>query len=146
MGFQSSIVDPSLFIYNSGGFQCFLLIYVDDVVLISNNVHRLQQLITTLSSSFSLRDLGKLNFFLGIQVYRNSDGILLSQNSYISDIIQSAGMGTCKPANTSMASGVVYNKIDGMPLSSAEATLYRKIDGSLQYLTITRLDLSFFVN
>ena len=55
-----------------------LLIYVDDIIVTGNNNAEIEQLISNLSSTFALKDLGNLNFFLGIEVIRNDDTLMLS--------------------------------------------------------------------
>lgn len=56
-----------------------MLIYVDDILITSSDVAYIQNLITDLNSQFSLKNLGALNFFLGIEVHRNNNGVHLCQ-------------------------------------------------------------------
>lgn len=85
-----------------------------------------------------MKDLGALYYFLGIQVTRSKDGMLLSQTRYAIE----AHMGACKSASTLLATKV--QDVDDTPL--AGVTSYRSIVGALQYLTLTRPDLSYAVN
>jgi hypothetical protein len=93
IGFQASKVDTSLFIVSFGGAMIYLLVYIDDILLIGNDSAFLQQLITLLSLEFKFRDLGSAHFFLGIEEVKSSSmGLLLSQHKYTLDIIQRVGI------------------------------------------------------
>jgi histone deacetylase 1/2 len=73
-------------------------------------------------------------------------GLLLSQKRYASDLLTRAGFQKCTPVTTPMASSDKLSIMDGSPLSTEYSTRYRNIIGGLQYLTMTRPDLSFAVN
>ena len=68
IGFIGSRVDSSLFHYTKDTNQCFLLVYVDDVIIIGNNSVQIQHLINSLATAFALRNLSTLHYFLSIQV------------------------------------------------------------------------------
>lgn len=70
-GFANIRSDSSLFVYRQGDQLAYLLLYVDDIVLIASSKGLLQQIITTLRSEFAMTDLGALKYFLGIAVSRN---------------------------------------------------------------------------
>jgi hypothetical protein len=103
IGFQASKGDTSLFILSHDGAMIYLLVYVDDILLTGSNSAVLHRLITLLQSEFKLRDLGSVHFFLGIEVKSTAMGILLSQHKYALDIIQRAGMTSCKPVDTPLS-------------------------------------------
>jgi hypothetical protein len=84
-----------------------------------------------------------VHFFLGIQVTRINDGILLSQNKYAMDLLKRAGMSTCKPINTPLSTSEKLSVHDGEILGLEDATSYHSIVRGLQYLTLTRPDLHF---
>lgn len=67
-GFTASKCDPSLFILNSTYYTVYLLVYVDDIIITGNCPTFIQQLTDKLNSKFSLKQLGKLDCFLGIEV------------------------------------------------------------------------------
>ena len=100
IGFRASKVDTSLFILNGTPDICYLLVYVDDILITGNNFELIHRLITLLSSEFKLRDLGQASYFLGIEVAPTSMGLVLSQNKYVFDILNRAGMSSCKPVDT----------------------------------------------
>ena len=105
LGFRASTTDISLFIYSNGYDLIYLLVYVDDVTLTRNNSTLLCHLITLLNSEFKIRDLGSVHYFLGIEVTKTAMGLMLSQHKYTLNIIQRAGMSSCKavdmPASSS---------------------------------------------
>lgn len=103
-------------------------------------------LLKELKSEFALKDLGNLNYFLGIQVNEVADGILMSQEKYASDFLKRVGMETCKPIPTPLALSDKLSGSMGEPLGTEDATNYRSIVGAPQYLTLTRPDLTFSVN
>jgi histone deacetylase 1/2 len=147
LGFAASTADSSLFIFRRKEVVTFLLVYVDDIIVVSSSPHAPDTLIQELRAEFAVKDLGVLHFFLGIEVIRPSvGGLLLSQRKYASELLRRSGMIKSKPAHTPMSASDKLSVMDGELLSSDDATLYRSIVGGLQYLTITRPDLSFVVN
>lgn len=146
IGFKASKVDPSLFIYRSGSSICFFLVYVDDVIVTGNGSSVLESLKSKLASTFSIRDLGALHYFLGVEIVKLPQGIILSQQKYLRDILKAAGMNDSKPWSTPMAAGTSLSRFEGTSLSVSDAQSYRKLCGSLQYATLTRPDFSFAVN
>lgn len=78
-GFSQSYEDYCLFSYTRGNMESRVLIYVDDLLICGNNAHMLQKFKDYLCRCFSMKDLGKLKYFLGIEVSRGSEGIFLSQ-------------------------------------------------------------------
>ncbi|CAN0884915.1 Retrovirus-related Pol polyprotein from transposon RE1, partial [Linum grandiflorum] len=145
-GFQPSKTDPSLFIYKSGSTALYLLVYVDDIVITGTHSSQIQLLLKFLQSRFALRDLGRLSYFLGIEVHHTSTGLVLSQRKYISELLQRAGMVDAKPMTTPCtADQLLQSAADTSPAFS-DPGLYRSIVGGLQYLNFTRPDISFAVN
>jgi hypothetical protein len=124
----------------------YLLIYVDDIILVSSSAAASNRLIVSLSSAFAIKDLGKLHYFLGLEVMYHGDGLALSQQKYSQDLLRCAGLLECKAATTSMSSTETLSATDGTLLYADDATKYRSIVGGLQYLTITRPDVSYAVN
>jgi hypothetical protein len=96
----------------------------------------------------ALKYLGDLHFFLGIEVKRINNGLLLTQEKYATEpeLLAKVGMTQCTTCPTPMSSTEKLSLIDGNPLGSNDVTTYRSIVGALQYLTLTRLDLSYSVN
>jgi hypothetical protein len=124
----------------------FLLIYVDDIIVASSSDRAIDALLNDMRSNFTLKDLGPLSYFLGIEVTPCPEGIVLSQEKYTKDILVHAGLQNCKPMSTPLSSDEKLSLTDGTPLSLDDATSYRSVVGALQYLTLTRPDISFSVN
>jgi hypothetical protein len=87
LGFFGSKSNSSLFVYDIARIQLFALVHVDDIILTRSHSHALESLIQILSLDFPVKDFGSLNFFLGIEVFRVLDGIIMTQQRYITDIL-----------------------------------------------------------
>ena len=141
LGFSASKTDTSLFFKYHNQIPFFFLIYVDDILLISPDSAGIISLIDSLSSTFSMRDLGPANFFLGIEFISTPNGYFLSQSKYILSILQKAHMDKAKPTSNPCS----FSKLTDSTKFN-DSTLYQSIVGALQYLTIARPDISFSVN
>ena len=144
MGFQASLADSSLFIMRYKKIIFYLLVYVDDIILTRNNPQFINSLIYQLSKTFELKDLGSLHYFLGLQITRTSKGLFLSQTKYAQDLLLRHNMHTSKPTRSPYAPNLKLVLTEGFVLSNPHE--YKIMDGSLHYLTFTRLDLSFSVH
>jgi len=143
IGFRASKVDTSLFILNVHHNVCYLLFYVDDILLTGNNYALLHRLITLLSLEFKLRDLGFAHYFLGIEVAPTSVGLMLSQHKYVLDILSHTGMSLCKLVDTPAS----ISKLDMQSTRLfSNSTRFCQIISALQYLTFTRPDICYAVN
>ncbi|WVZ96725.1 hypothetical protein U9M48_042326 [Paspalum notatum var. saurae] len=145
-GFKASKADTSLFFYNNGEVSIFVLIYVDDIIVASSTHDATTVLLRDLNKDFAIKDLGELHYFLGIEVNKVSDGIILTQEKYANDVLKRAGMMGSKPVSTPLSTSEKLTAHEGSLLGLSDATQYRSIVGSLQYLTLTRPDISFAVN
>ncbi|WVZ71188.1 hypothetical protein U9M48_019804 [Paspalum notatum var. saurae] len=80
--FKPSKSDTSLFIFQECGVTIYMLIYVDDIIVTSSSEKDIEALLNDLRKNFALKDLGDLHYFLGIEVKRNKDELLLFQKNY----------------------------------------------------------------
>ena len=103
-------------------------------------------MVQTLSTTFSIKDLGRLEYFLGIEAAYTAGGMVLTQHKYALDLLYRANMENCRVVTTPMSATEKLSRGLGVPLSPDDAFKYRSIVGGLQYLTLTRPDLSFAVN
>jgi hypothetical protein len=144
LGFHGSLSDTSLFIYKSKSFTMFILIYVDDIIITCSNSTEIDELLILLQYDFAVKDFGKLNYFLGVEVIPNDHGAVLSQQRYILDILKCTKMIEAKPVSSPMSSTTSLTAHEGESFS--DATLFRSTVGALQYLSLTRPDIAFTVN
>lgn len=121
-----------------------MLVYVDDLLICGNHEHMLQKFKEYLSRCFAMKDLGKLKFFLGIEVSRGSEGIFLSQRKYALDIVSDYIDLDEKPAATPIEQNHRLATNDGPLLMDQKG--YRRLIGRLIYLTHTRPELSYSVH
>ncbi|GKV41609.1 hypothetical protein SLEP1_g49115 [Rubroshorea leprosula] len=103
-GFFNSKSDSSLFIFNRGSVVVFFLVYVDDIIVIGNNLSFITSLIQTMGHRFSLKEPSDLSYFLRIEVVSVNGSLFLSQHRYIQDLLQKSGMTEAKPVATPLAS------------------------------------------
>ncbi|XP_076886810.1 threonine synthase, chloroplastic-like [Bidens hawaiensis] len=112
-----------------------VLIYVDDVIIVGNDLKRIQETKTYLDAKFSIKDLGVLKYFLGIKVARTRDGLVLSQRKYILDILEDCGLTECRPSNFPMEQddNRSISPIDREPNRSrtTQSIVYRSRSGGL---------------
>ncbi|XP_019161038.1 PREDICTED: uncharacterized protein LOC109157641 [Ipomoea nil] len=111
--------------------------------MMGNDAALVASLLQRLASAFKIRDLGTPHFFLGIETISDGDCIILSQRRYMTDLLSRAGMVDCKPLATPAA---VTKSVTPSEEPFDNPTQYRRVVGALQYLTITRPDLSYSVN
>ena len=144
LGFKGSLVDTSLFIYIHGTIQIYMLVYVDDILVIGTHPRVIYSIIAQHQFEFPLKDLGTLSFFLGIQVTRDALGLHAYQTKYIFELLHKTHMTEAKPSKTPCTSGSKLSKLDGDLLD--DPTIYRQVVGALQYCTLTRLEIAYSVN
>ncbi|BBH04952.1 P-loop containing nucleoside triphosphate hydrolases superfamily protein, partial [Prunus dulcis] len=135
---------PCAWFHQSASHTIFLLLYVDDIMVTGTDSTHLQQFISLLGGHFDIKDLGPLSYFLGLQVLHKDGTVHINQFKYAYDILQKANLLNSKPASTTLATKVLLSVSDGALISNP--TEYRKLVGSLQYLTLTRPDISFAFN
>jgi hypothetical protein len=142
-GFVQSKSDYSLFTRTQGTAFIALLVYVDDILIASNDMPSVNTLKASLHAEFKLKDLGNLKYFLGLEVARSTKGISLCQRKYVLDILSDSGILGSKPVITPMEQNLKISQSTGEIL--ADPSPYRRLVGRLLYLTVTRPDISYSV-
>jgi hypothetical protein len=119
-------------------------IYVDDILITSSLPQGIATLIQSFRVEFDIKDLGPLHYFLGMEATSTRDGLILSQQRYILDLLQKSNMSEAKPIKTPMSTAHALSLLSGDPLTNPSPS--RSLVGALQYLSLTRPDISFAVN
>ncbi|KAL9995478.1 putative RNA-directed DNA polymerase [Helianthus debilis subsp. tardiflorus] len=101
-GYKQSNSDHTLFLKQRGKLITCLIIYVDDMIVTGNDEEEIKRLKVNLFSEFEMKDLGRLKYFLGIEVLRSNQGIFICQKKYVLDLLAKTGMIDCKPLDTPM--------------------------------------------
>ena len=139
-----------MYMKTSGSTLVFLVLYVDDILLIGNDIPLLESVKTSLKNSFSMKDLGEATYILGIRIYRNRSKRLigLSQSTYIDKVLKRFNMQDSKKGFLPMSHGISLCK-NQCPSTQDERDRMSKIPyasaiGSIMYAMIcTRPDVSY---
>ena len=140
--FQPSAADPALFIKH-GPDPIFLLVYVDDILIITQHTTAVEQTKAMIVAAFEARDLGAAACFLGMDIHRNRTArtISLGQSRLTAELLAKYGMADCNPLAVPLSSATKLTKT-GEPLDTGTHT-YSQLIGSLLYISVcTRPDIS----
>lgn len=124
-------------------FTLIVGVYVDDLIVTGSSEEKVNEFKNMTQKVFDMSDLGKLSYYLGIEVHQGNDGIKIGQAAYANKILKSVGMDDCNESKYPMEPKLVLTKNEGG--ESVNATDYRRLIGSLRYLLYTRPDLSYSV-
>ncbi|KAJ9560965.1 hypothetical protein OSB04_006125 [Centaurea solstitialis] len=152
-GFAKSEFEPCVYTKFNGSVVTFLVLYVDDILLIGNDVPTLQNVKTWLSKCFQMKDLGEAAYILGIKIYRNRSRWLigLSQGTYIDKILKRFRMDESKKGFIPIQHGIVLSKSQ-CPVSSEDQDKMKLIPyasaiGSIMYAMLcTRPDVAYSIS
>lgn len=143
-GFEKSCLEHTLFIKREGSKILIVSLYVDDLVYTSNDSKMLQAFKDSMKREFEMSDLGEMKYFLGVEVQQTEKGIHISQKKYAGEVLERFGLGDCNGVKNPIVPGSTkLSKNDGG--KHVDATLFKKIVGSLMYMTATRPDLTYSV-
>ncbi|XP_028102694.1 uncharacterized protein LOC114301935 [Camellia sinensis] len=143
LGFRSSHHDCALFVRRTSIGLVLLLLYVDDMIITGFDSSTIEEVKHQLFQEFEMKDLGSLQYFLGIEVATSPTEYFLSQTKYIHDILSRVNLTNDKIIDTPIELHAKFSASDGIPLE--DPTLYRELVGCLVYLTVTRPDISYAV-
>lgn len=151
-GFEENIMDECIYQKVSGSRICFLVLYVDDILLATNDKGLLYEVKQFLSKNFDMKDMGEASYVIGIKIHRDrSRGILgLSQETYINKILDRFRMKDCSPNVAPIVKGDTFS-LDQCPKNELEREQmknipYASVVGSIMYAQVcTRPDIAFIV-
>ena len=145
LNFKQSSVDPCVFIRDENGERDIISIFVDDNILVGKR-ERVDALKKIIADKFKIRDLGPIKFILGIKVEREGESLFLSQENYISTILDRFGMTNCKLSATPMPIKLEKDSKEALT-PFKDITLYQQLIGSLIYVSNnTRPDITYAVS
>lgn len=121
-----------------------LLVYVNDIIITGPNIDAINSLKGFLNTQFKLKDLGRLRYFLGLEIAQSAKGIFFSQRQYTLQLLEDSVFLACKPASVPMIPNLKLNSVDRNLLENP--LVYRRLIGRLLYLTISRPNISFVVH
>ncbi|GJS53487.1 putative ribonuclease H-like domain-containing protein [Tanacetum coccineum] len=142
-GFHRGQIDKTLFIKRLKGDILLVQVYVDDIIFGSTKKSLCDEFEQIMHNRFQMSSMGELTFFLGLQVKQKEDGIFISQDKYVGEILKKFGFSSIRTASTPMETNKALTKDeDG---EDVDVHLYRSMIGSLMYLTSSRPDIMFSV-
>jgi hypothetical protein len=146
-GFEASENDPCLFMRDFGERKVFVLVHVDDCLLVGDEKFTIDA-IEHIKRHFEIKDLGEAKFFLGQEIQRRKEGIFVAQEQYTKDLLVRFGFWEGKPKKTPIELGLNLQRDEGKewPEGDPRKTLYMEMVGSLLYLIVhTRPDIAHAV-
>ena len=150
--FKENTVDRCIYLKVSGSKFIFLILYVDDILLATNDLGLLSETKRFLSNNFEMKDMGEAYYVIGIEIFRDrSQGLLgLSQNAYINKVLERFRMDKCSASPVPIQKGDKFSLMqcpkNDLERKQMENIPYASVVGSLMYAqTCTRPDISFAV-
>ncbi|GJS55900.1 putative ribonuclease H-like domain-containing protein [Tanacetum coccineum] len=142
-GFQRGKIDKTLFIKRDKGDILLVQVYVDDIIFGSTKKSLCTEFEKMMHKKFQMSSMGELTLFLGLQVMQKEDGIFISQDKYVTEILKKFSFTDVKTASTPMETQKPLLKDeDG---KEVDVYMYRSMIGSLMYVTSLRPDIMFVV-
>jgi hypothetical protein len=145
LGINKSVVDPNLYYNIVNGESLILVLYIDYLFL-TNTKSLIVECKYVLASEFEMKDLGMMHYFFGLDMWKRTDEIFLSQGKYTIEILKKFGMLNYKPMATPMVTNLKKLSQSSFDSDEIDPTLYKYIIGSLMYLVNTRLNIFYEVS
>ncbi|GKB43175.1 putative reverse transcriptase domain-containing protein, partial [Tanacetum coccineum] len=142
-GYRRGTIDKTLFIKKDKKDIMLVQVYVDDIIFGSTKKSWCDEFEALMKSRFQMSSMGELTFFLGLQVKQKEDGIFLSQDKYVAEILKKFDFENVKTASTPIETQKPLVKDE--EAADVDVHLYRSMIGSLMYLTASRPDIMFAV-
>nr|GEV20387.1 putative ribonuclease H-like domain-containing protein [Tanacetum cinerariifolium] len=142
-GMLGSKIDKTLLIKRHKDDILLVQDYVDDIIFGSTKKELSTEFKTLMHDKFQMSSMGELLFFLGLQVQQKNDGIFISQDKYVANILKKFGSFTVKTTSTPMEPNKALVK--DVEAEDVDVHLYRSMIGSLMYLIASRPDITFVI-
>ncbi|GJX62287.1 putative ribonuclease H-like domain-containing protein [Tanacetum coccineum] len=142
-GFHRGQIDKTLFIRRHKDDILLVQVYVDDIIFGSTKKEMSIEFEKLMHDKFQMSSIGELSFFLGLQVKQKSNGIFISQDKYVAEILKKFDFALVKTTSTPMETNKLL--INDVEAEDVDVHLYRSMIGSLMYLTASRPDIIFAV-
>ena len=142
-GYKRGVIDKTLFIKRDRKDIILVQVYVDDIIFGSTKKAWCEEFEALMQGKFKMSSMGELTFFLGLQVKQQEDGLFISQEKYVADILKKLDYANVKTTVTPMENRVPFTK--DKDAADVDVHLYRSMIGSLMYLTASRPDIMFVV-
>ncbi|GJS01262.1 putative ribonuclease H-like domain-containing protein [Tanacetum coccineum] len=139
--YRRGTIDKTLFIKKNSRDIILVQVYVDDIIFGSTNKAWCTEFEVLMKGEFEMSAMGELTFFLGLQVKQQPDGIFISQDKYVQDMLRKFDMESVRSATTPYEAAKPKSKDE--PDDAVNVHLYRSMIGSLMYLTASRPDIMF---
>ncbi|KAJ0941493.1 putative RNA-directed DNA polymerase [Helianthus annuus] len=143
MGFKRCSQEQVVYKLQKSKSDLIVGVYVDDLIVTGADETKIKEFKEKMKKVFDMSDLGKLSYYLGIEVEQSEKVIVLKQTRYAKKILKSAGMLECNPSKWPMEPKLHLTKDEKG--EAVNPTIYRRLIGSLRYLLHTRPDLSYSV-
>ncbi|GKE65836.1 putative ribonuclease H-like domain-containing protein, partial [Tanacetum coccineum] len=142
-GFKRGKIDQTLFIKKQKGDILLVHVYVDDIIFASTNKELCTAFEKLIKDKFQMSSMGELTFFLGLQVTQKEDGLFISHDKYVAEILKKFNYTDVKSASTSV--DLEKHLVKDGDADDVDVNLYRSTIGSLMYLTASTPDIMFAV-
>ncbi|GJU25242.1 putative ribonuclease H-like domain-containing protein [Tanacetum coccineum] len=142
-GYRRGTIDKTLFIKKDRSDILLVQVYIDDIIFGSTKKSLCVEFEQMMHKRVQMSSIGELTFFLGLQVQQKEDGIFISQDKYVADILKKFNFVTVKTTSTPMEPNKALVKDE--EAEDVDVHLYRSMIGSLMYLTASRPDITFVV-
>ncbi|GJX48896.1 retrovirus-related pol polyprotein from transposon TNT 1-94 [Tanacetum coccineum] len=142
-GYKRGTINKTLFIKKDKNDIMLVQVYVDDIIFGSTKRSWCDEFEALMKSRFQMSSMGELTFFLGLQVKQKEDGIFISQDKYVAEILKKFDFASVKTASTPIETHKPLVKDE--EAADVDVHLYRSMIGSLMYLTASRPDIMFVV-
>ncbi|GJT75157.1 putative ribonuclease H-like domain-containing protein [Tanacetum coccineum] len=139
--YRRGTIDKTLFIKKNSRDIILVQVYVDDIIFGSTKKAWCDEFEVLMKGEFKMSAMGELTFFLGLQVKQKTNGIFISQDKYVQDMLKKFDMESVRTATTPYEASKPKSKDE--PDDAVNVHLYRSMIGSLMYLTASRPDIMF---